>query len=122
VKIDIHGLISKDKSKQKAEVKWVECAPMQEGRSLFASTVIDDKYIYVYGGISKTVSGFRPSLAQNLVERYDSIKNQWSTLVVEGAPSLSAFGWTEGHLPHELFILGGSDGSIMQSSLYKLDL
>lgn len=57
-----------------------------------------------------------------MVERYDVNTNKWISLVIEGAPSLSAFGWTEGQFSHELFILGGTDGFSMQSSLYKLDL
>ncbi|TNV79176.1 hypothetical protein FGO68_gene1774 [Halteria grandinella] len=122
LKLDIHGLISKEFSKQKEKVKWTECAPMQESRSLFASTVIDDKFVYVYGGISKTEGDFKPSLAKNMIERFDVNTNKWSSFVVEGAPSLSAFGWTEGQFSHELFILGGTDGFSMQTSLFKLDL
>jgi len=57
-----------------------------------------------------------------MVERYDVNTNKWSSLVVEGAPSLSAFGWTEGQFSHELFIMGGTDGFSMQTSLIKLDL
>ena len=41
---------------------------------------------------------------------------------MEGAPHLSAFGWCEGYEPHEIYILGGSDGSILQSAFYKFDL
>jgi len=33
---------------------WVECALMNEARSMFAATAINNKYIYVYGGISST--------------------------------------------------------------------
>lgn len=69
---------------------------MREARSMFCSTVIDDKFLYVYGGISKTVNDFSPELTQNAIERYDAVKNEWSNLIIEGTPSLSAFGWSEG--------------------------
>lgn len=35
---------------------------------------------------------------------------------------MSSFGWCEGAEPHELFILGGTDGSMVDRSLYKIDL
>ena len=37
---------------------WKECAPMLNARSLFASTCIDERFVYVYGGISGVKSGF----------------------------------------------------------------
>ena len=32
---------------------WQECASMTGARSMFASTVIDNRYVFVYGGIDK---------------------------------------------------------------------
>jgi N-acetylneuraminic acid mutarotase len=87
---------------------------------MFVSTVIDDRYIYVYGGTQSSASE-RPTLTTNIFERYDSSANIWSNIVIEGAPNLSAFGWSEGATSSELFILGGSDGSILNESLYKID-
>jgi hypothetical protein len=44
-------------------------------------------------------------------------------LVIENLPSLTAFGWSESpQHAHELYILGGSNGRELQSSLYKVDL
>lgn len=94
---------------------------MQEGRSLFASTVIDRKIIYVYGGISGNKIQV-PSLANNAFERYDSQTNTWSSFIVEGTPKLSAFGWSLGLQNHEIYILGGSDGGVLQSTLWKIDI
>lgn len=39
-------------------MKWEEMAPMLNARCLFASTCIDDRFVYVYGGISGAKSGF----------------------------------------------------------------
>jgi len=64
----------------------------------------------------------RPKLVENLLERYDVTTNMWSTLIVEDAPKLSAFGWTSGLNEYELFILGGSDGSTLQDDLWSIDL
>lgn len=46
---------------------------------MFASTVIDYKSVYVYGGISQGSQGFN-SLAKNVIEKYDTIANKWSVI------------------------------------------
>ncbi len=94
---------------------------MLNGRCLFAAIAIEDKFIYVYGGIMSSNSR-RPKLVENLLERYDVTTNMWSTLIVEDAPKLSAFGWTTGQNEFELLILGGSDGSTLQDDLWSIDL
>ena len=65
---------------------------MTQGRCMFASTTIDNKFVYVYGGISGS-QGDRPVLNTNLVERYDADENKWYNIIVENAPKLSSFGW-----------------------------
>jgi hypothetical protein len=40
---------------------------------------------------------------------------------VEGAPSLSSFGWCHGSDNGVIYILGGSDGFCLQSSFWKVD-
>ena len=40
---------------------------------------------------------------------------------IEGVPSLSAFGWSEGKDSSEIFIFGGSDGDCLHSDLLKID-
>lgn len=94
---------------------------MPSQRCLFASTCLEYRYIYVYGGISGSEDFIKPQLQANLIERYDSIANTWTPFTVEGAPKLSAFGWCSGIQPHELFILGGTEGGNFQDSLWKLD-
>lgn len=110
--LNIHYMICdpKEKKPESLDENWKECAPMSEGRSLFASTVINDNFVYVYGGINATVQGFHPALNNTLIEFFDAKNNTWKTLSIENTPKLSAFGWTEGYDRHELFILGGSDG------------
>ena len=120
-KLRIHELVSKEPHKAAKDINWKECAPMKSARCLFASTVIDEKFVYVYGGISGS-SNKRPTLSETAFERYDVVANLWTDLVVENAPRLSAFGWTRGDDEHEMFILGGSDGGNLQSSLWSFDL
>jgi Kelch motif len=72
---------------------WVECAPMNESRSMFAATVIDNKFIYVYGGNAGTNQG-RNILPRSACERYDVTSNTWASFKIENAPSLFSFGWT----------------------------
>lgn len=88
---------------------------------MFASTVIDYKFVYVYGGIQEGSQGYN-SLAKNVVERYDAIANTWSVIQVQNAPNLSGFGWCKGTEKGEIYVLGGSDGYFLQGSLWKIDL
>jgi hypothetical protein len=46
-------ILEKKQQKTQAVKLWQECAPMNGARSMFASTVIDYRYVYVYGGIEK---------------------------------------------------------------------
>jgi hypothetical protein len=47
----------KKQQKTQAVKLWQECAAMNGARSMFASTVIDYRYVYVYGGIEKGLIG-----------------------------------------------------------------
>jgi|LauGreDrversion4_2_1035121.scaffolds.fasta_scaffold112747_1 N-acetylneuraminic acid mutarotase len=55
---------------------------MISSRSMFASTAIENKFIYVYGGISKGTSRFpcSNSLPKNIVEKYDTNADSWSEI------------------------------------------
>jgi hypothetical protein len=48
----IENIMQKKNLKGKNLYLWEQCLPMINTRSMFASTVIDHKFIYVYGGIS----------------------------------------------------------------------
>lgn len=94
---------------------------MNSGRSMFASTVIDYKFVYVYGGIQEESQGYN-LLANNVFERYDAIANTWTVIKVQNAPNLSGFGWCNGTEQGEIYVLGGSDGYVLQGSLWKINL
>lgn len=99
---------------------WIDCAPMTQGRCLFAATVLGN-FIYAYGGITSSKKN-KPTLADKLVERYDTVHNKWTPIVVENAPALAAFGWTLGPKEGELLVLGGSTGLELTSELWSIDL
>ena len=46
---------------------------------MFACTVIDYKFVYVYGGIQEESQGYN-LLANNVVERYDVIADAWTVI------------------------------------------
>lgn len=35
--------------------EWEECAPMTEGRCMFAATVVKNRFVYVYGGTKEAI-------------------------------------------------------------------
>jgi hypothetical protein len=65
----------------KSSVNWESCTNMTNARHSFAATVIDDRYIYVYGGIIGAMNGsHKPILADHVVERYDAFSSNWSPI------------------------------------------
>ena len=111
-----------EQNEQKNKVQlWQQCSSMSSGRSMFACTVIDYKFVYVYGGIQEESQGYN-LLANNVVERYDVIADAWTVIQVQNAPNLSGFGWCNGTEQGEIFVLGGSDGYVLQGSLWKINL
>lgn len=76
--------------------QWMNLESMQEKRANFLLGTLDNK-VYVYGGISGNQSSksHLPQLCQNICEVYDPITNQWSSVHIEGATPLAAFGWTK---------------------------
>jgi N-acetylneuraminic acid mutarotase len=95
---------------------------MNQARACFASLVVDN-LIYVYGGISGQGTGKEahyPTIANPPVERYNPINDKWEVLEIQNATELAAFAWCQmGN--SEIYILGGTDGSIIQEAGYKLD-
>jgi hypothetical protein len=54
------------------------------------------------------------------IERYMPLKNEWEILKISQAPMLAAFSWCpldEG----SIVVLGGSDGSLLNSDMYVID-
>jgi hypothetical protein len=90
-------------------VVWEEVAPMSEPRCMFAAAIVDKRYIYVFGGTKEGIQ-YQNTMPSTICERYDSTSNTWSSFTIEGAPSLSSFGWCHGTDMGVIYILGGSDG------------
>ena len=89
--------------------EWVECAPMNEGRCMFAATVVSNRYVYVYGGTKEAIQ-HQNTLVNTVCERYDAQTNTWASFSIENGPSLSSFGWCNGTDEGVIYVLGGSDG------------
>ena len=94
---------------------------MNSRRCCFAATCINNKFIYVYGGISGNEEDtHKPILVDLTIEKYDVDMNIWTSFEVDNSPKLACFGWGLGE-PSEMFIFGGTDGELMTSSLWKID-
>jgi hypothetical protein len=53
---DCLKLIKKKKGDEEVITKgWEQCAPMNEARCMFAATVVNNRYIYVFGGTREAV-------------------------------------------------------------------
>lgn len=125
--IDLKLILSpwlQEKLGQEAPKEWMTLANMNQPRSNFAHCVVNN-LIYIYGGISGQLSGkdaHFPTLANPPVERYDPVKDQWEVIEIQGAPELAAFGWcpmSQGS--NSIYILGGTDGSVIQEAGYIID-
>jgi N-acetylneuraminic acid mutarotase len=72
----------------------------------------------VFGGIREKGQGEEshfPLLASPLAEVYDPKKNVWEDVTIDGAISLSAFGYTPiSEAGDRIIIVGGSDGGLLQ--------
>lgn len=108
-------------SKEYYKATWKQMAPMIEARMCFSSLVIDKKNVYVFGGI-KGNSKHIPIMVSNAIEHFTIETNKWEQFEVENAPILSAFSWGQSSGPSEnLYIFGGSDGSLITSDLWSID-
>ena len=45
----------------------------------------------------------------------------WEVFVIPNAPKLAAFSWAKGADEGEIFVLGGTDGNILQTELHLID-
>ena len=105
-----------------ASSSWEACKPMSSGRANFALTVCKNT-VFVFGGIqsgSKTSELHVPKLCSHLIEKYMPQEDLWMTVEIKNAPSLAAFSWCK--VGDSLLILGGSDGSLLTSEMFQLDL
>lgn len=101
---------------------------MKKPRHSFAALTFGDilnQVIYVYGGIVGKLDGSnKPILADVPIERFDIQKNLWEILEIDNAPKLAAFGWAYKNDADDqkLFIVGGTDGSLLQSQTWSIDV
>ena len=98
---------------------------MNSRRANFCHVVLDN-LVYVFGGISGSIddkSGKNaPKMATINAERYDPVKDIWDQYEIENIPSLGAFAWTQlGSDSNEVVILGGTDGDLIQESMWVID-
>lgn len=97
-----------------------EFKPMNQKRCMFGAINFNNKFVYVFGGISSSKLD-TPIPAEKSIERFDFNRNQWSFIeVVNPLPALGAFGWCQVPMTNEVFVLGGSDGHLLTSSLWHL--
>jgi len=103
----------------KVKAKWKQKAAMNEKRAGFSSVVTKSQLLFVFGGHSQG------KLAEAAVERFDINQNSWAVipLQVEGQPlhSLIGSGMTTDIDSEKVFILGGSDGQLLQSEVLEVD-
>lgn len=107
------------------EQTWVTCKQMNSRRANFCHMLLDN-YVYVFGGISGTVDDKKnfhcPRMATVNAERYDPAADAWEKYEIPNIPSLGAFAWTRmGKDSSTLVILGGTDGDLIQESMWTVD-
>jgi len=102
-------------------VEWEQIAAMNEARCMFAAVVVNKKYIYVFGGTKEGLPS-QNTMPSSLCERYDPSSNLWTPFpLADGPGPLSSFGWCPGTDSGVIYVLGGSDGFCLQSSLWRVD-
>ena len=70
---------------------------MKSSRCCFAAICIQERFIYVYGGIvGNVVNSIKPIMSSPIVEKYDVNKDSWETINIKNSPTLAAFGWGQG--------------------------
>mmetsp|Transcript_1803 Transcript_1803/g.1251 ORF Transcript_1803/g.1251 Transcript_1803/m.1251 type:complete len:154 (+) Transcript_1803:183-644(+) len=92
---------------------------MNHKRSSFGLVVFESK-LYAFGGISGVREGFYPIISDS-IEMFNFNTNTWTDITLKSSLSLAAFSTFQLSGP-EVLIFGGTDGSIMQCELRKLDL
>ena len=60
-------------------------------------------------------------MSQHACERYSLATNKWETITIANLPRLAAFSFTA-YSEHEIAIVGGSNGGLMQDEMITVDL
>jgi len=82
--------------------------------------------VYVFGGISGQSSEKNqehlPKMPTITAEKYNPIANTWENIEIPDIQPLGAFAWTpKGKNSSEIIILGGTDGDVIQESMWTID-
>lgn len=98
---------------------------MLNRRANFSHLVLDN-FVYIFGGISGNVdaknSTHCPKMPTINAERYDPATDNWENFEIPDIPSLGAFAWTTlGKDSSKMVILGGTDGDLIQESMWVVD-
>ena len=101
-------------------IEWEEVAPMNEDRCMFSALVVDQKYIFVYGGTKESFDRHN-EMPISVCERYDLQTSTWASFTIKNGPNISSFGWCPSIDKGCIYVLGGSDGLILTTALYKID-
>ena len=57
-------------------------------------------------------------IAHIVIEKFDLYENRWEKITIQGAPQLSAFGHAFDTHNNKLYIVGGSNGKILQNETW----
>lgn len=103
----------------RTKTNWVERAPMNEKRAGFSSVVTQSQLLYVFGGHNQG------KLASIAIERFNINQNIWTPIPLkiddQDFTSLIGAAMTTDPANEKVYILGGSDGQVLQSSVFELD-
>lgn len=89
---------------------------MKDTRANFAHTVVDNN-VYVFGGIGNygpnPENAHEPQLVTNICEKYDPKADEWTTIQIQNAFPVGAFGWCVLDSPEKIMVFGGTDGDFL---------
>ncbi len=60
-------------------------------------------------------------MPSSVCERYDLKTDTWTSFSIKNGPNISSFGWCPSLDKGCIYVVGGSDGLLLASSLYKID-
>ena len=114
------GLVDADNKPLKTDFKsWSD---LNSPRSNFSITVFKNT-VYVFGGFSgQSIKGqpWRPTMAPTLERLQPAVSDSWLKISIQNIPQLASFSWTSTD-DGRLFILGGSDGSLLTSDVFEIN-
>lgn len=118
-------LITKIKDAKNMKFDWKTCKSMNNRRANFCHLVLDNM-VYIFGGISGQSNEKKhehvPKMPTVVAEKYDPVADSWEKIEIPNIMPLGAFAWTpKGKDSSEIIILGGTDGDVIQESMWTID-